>query len=185
MQFSKGLTWSELLFYPHLHAPQWSELSMDLTDRNQIFQQALKAYHDGELQASAESFRRLLSAGSTEPRHISYCGLLVATAEGRVHDGRVLCELALKEATTDPEMYINLAKVHAWNGQAARAIEILRQGLHAIPHDPGLRREIQRIDPRSSPTVFFLHRDNPVNKYLGRTRSRFSRRYSKRRRTAY
>jgi hypothetical protein len=156
---------------------------MDLTERNLVFHRALKAYHEGKLQGSAEDFRLLLSAGSREPRHISYCGLLVAMGEGNVKDGLVLCELAVKEAATDPEMYINLAKVYDWNGQTPRAVEVLRNGLQAIPHDPGLLREIQRISPRSQPTVSFLHRDNPVNKVLGRTRSRLYRRRSRSRRT--
>jgi hypothetical protein len=49
------------------------------------------------------------------------------------------------------------------------------------PHHPGLRREIQRVSPRSRPTVFFLHRNHPINKYLGRTKTRFSRRGRRRR----
>lgn len=150
--------------------------TMDLNEKNQVFQRALNAYYEGELEASAEALRRLLKDGSAEPRHISYCGLLVATAEGRVKDGRVLCELAVKEASTDPQMYLNLAKIHSWNGQPHRAIEVLRKGLRLIPDDPGLRREIQRMSPRSRPSVFFLRRDHPVNRYLGRTRARLSRR---------
>jgi predicted Zn-dependent protease len=157
---------------------------MDLNERNQVFHRALMAYHTGQLQRSAEDFRLLLKQGSTEPRHISYCGLLVAIADGRVDDGRVLCALAIKEAGTDPETYINLAKVHAHVGQTSRAIEVLREGLKAVPHDPGLQREIRRVEPRSTPPFFFLRRDNPVNKYLGRTRSRLSRRYSRRRSSA-
>ena len=153
---------------------------MDRQEHNQIFQRALKAYHEGELQASAEELRRLLQTGSREPRHISYCGLLVATAEGKVLDGRVLCELALKEASTDPEMYINLAKVYFWNGQPHRAVEVLRKGLRFAPRDPALRREIQRVSPRARPPVFFLHRDHPLNKYLGRTRARLTRRLLRR-----
>lgn len=149
---------------------------MNVHERNQVFQRALKAYYEGELKASAEYFRLLLKEGSKEPRHISYCGLVVAAAEGRVNDGKVLCELAVREAATDPEMYLNLSKVYFWNGQPYRAVEVLRKGLRMVPDDPSLRREIQRISPRSRPPVFFLHRSHPLNKYLGRTRSRLARR---------
>ena len=76
---------------------------MNVRDRNRVFRRALGFYREGELQASAENFRLLLKEGSAEPRHISYCGLLVATAEGKVGDGRVLCELAVREASTEPE----------------------------------------------------------------------------------
>ena len=152
---------------------------MNARERNHVFSKALEFYHDAA-PASAQNLRLLLEEGSSEPRHISYCGLLVATAEGRVADGRVLCELAVREASTDPEMYINLARVYAWNGQTTRAADILRKGLQIAPRDPGLRREIERVSPRSNPTVFFLDRDNPLNKALGRTRARILRRRRKR-----
>jgi hypothetical protein len=154
---------------------------MNVGERNRVFHRALESYHQGELQASVDDFRLLLQEGSKDPRHISYCGLLVATAEGKVVDGRVLCELALREASTNPEMYINLARVYAWNGQNTRAADVLRKGLQVVPHDPGLQREIKRVSPRSQPTVFFLNRDNPVNKYLGRSKSRFWRKRRRRR----
>jgi hypothetical protein len=154
---------------------------MNMGERNQVFHRALESYYQGELQESVNDFRLLLQAGSRDPRHISYCGLLVATAEGKVADGRVLCELALREASTDPEMYINLARVYAWNGQASRAADVLRKGLQVAPQDPGLQREIEQVSPRSQPTVFFLRRENPVNKYLGRSKSRFWRKRRRRR----
>ena len=153
---------------------------MDTTDLNRVFERALAAYHDGELQASVEDLRLLLKEGSKEPRHISYCGLLIATVEGKVADGRILCELAVKEDSDNPEVYLNLAKVHSWNGQPHRAIEVLRKGIHKMPHEPSLRKEIQRVSPRSTPPVFFLHRSHPVNKYLGRTRARLSRQLARR-----
>lgn len=154
---------------------------MNVGECNQVFHRALKSYRQGELQASANDFRLLLREGSRDPRHISYCGLLVATAEGKVMDGRVLCELAVREASADPEMYINLARVYAWNGQTSRAADVLRKGLQVTPHDRGLQREIQQVSPRSQPPVFFLDRENPLNKYLGRSRSRFWRKRRSRR----
>jgi predicted Zn-dependent protease len=154
---------------------------MNVAERNHVFNRALKSYHEGELQASADDLCLLLKHGSRDPRHISYCGLLVATAEGRVKDGRVLCELAVREASNDPEMYINLARIYAWNGQTGRAIDILRKGLKIAPQDAGLLREIDRLSPRARPSVFFLSRDNPLNKYLGRTRARLSKRRRRRR----
>ena len=153
---------------------------MDMNELNQVFQRALEAYHQGELQASVEDLRLLLKEGSKEPRHISYCGLLIAAAEGKVTDGRILCELAVKEEGNNPELYLNLAKVHSWNGQPQRAVEVLRKGIHKLPEESSLRREIQSVSPRSTPPVFFLHRNHPVNKYIGRARARLSRRRMRR-----
>jgi len=150
---------------------------MDLTTRNQTFHRALKAYREGDLQVSLNAFRKLLENGSGEPRHISYCGLVVVKAEGKIEDGRILCELAVKKASTEPEMYLNLSKVYSWNGHQSLALDVLRNGLQVAPLDPALHREIERINPRSRRPLVFLRRDNIVNKYLGRTRSRLTRRF--------
>jgi predicted Zn-dependent protease len=150
---------------------------MDLTTRNQVFHRALKAYREGDLQTSLHALRQLLENGSHEPRHISYCGLVVAKAEGKVEDGRILCEKAVKEASDDPEMYLNLSKVYSSSGHRSLALDVLRDGLRVAPKDPALNREIESLDPRTPKPLVFLRRNNIVNKYLGRTRSRLSSRF--------
>jgi predicted Zn-dependent protease len=148
---------------------------MDINQRNQLFRKALNAYRQGGLRASASDFRRLIDDGSNDPRHISYYGLLTALADGRMVEGRKLCEKAVKEAFYDPEMYLNLAKVYFRAGQKTRASQVLRKGMRVDPDDHALRRELARINPRATPALDFLHRGHPLNKYFGLTRSRLSR----------
>lgn len=148
---------------------------MNLEEQNQIFRNALRAYQDGDFADAVQALRRLLKEGSTNPRHVSYCGLLVAICEGEVQDGLVLCELALREAPNDSHAYSNLAKVLVLAERHEEAVNVLRKGLRSLPRDPKLRGELQQMSPRSRPAIGFLHRDNPLNKYLGKTRARLRR----------
>lgn len=148
---------------------------MNANDRDALFKNALEAYLQGELAVAADGFRRLVRSGSTEPKHISYCGLLVAIAEGEDEDGKVLCELAVKEGANDPEVYLNLARLHACTGSRARAIDTLRRGLRIDPNNPGLQLELSQLNRRSPPMVKSLERKHPLNRYLGLTRARISR----------
>jgi predicted Zn-dependent protease len=148
---------------------------MDINQRNQLFRKALNAYRQGGLRDSASDFRRLIDDGSNDPQHLSYYGLLTALADGRIEEGRKLCEKAVKTAFYDSQMYLNLAKVHFRAGQKARAVTVLRKGMRVDPDDHALRRELARISPRATPALDFLHRGHPVNKFFGLTRARVSR----------
>jgi Tetratricopeptide repeat len=72
-------------------------------------------------------------------------------------------------------MYINLARVHFGAGQRKAAVDVLRKGLRVDPDDRTLRRELQRMNPRATPTFDFLARSHPLNRYVGLTRARLTR----------
>ncbi len=149
--------------------------TMEASNHQNLFRDSLAAYERGDLADAAEGFQQLVREGSNDPRHISYCGLLVATTEGRVHDGRILCELALREASTNAEMHVNLARLYAGVGNLAKAFQILNQAIRLDPIDPNLRYELSRLDRRSGQALGFLERKHPVNRYLGRTKATLSR----------
>ena len=140
---------------------------MDLKQRDAVFRSAVGDYTGGRRNQAAAKFRRLVKDGSNDPRHLSFCGLLVATVDGRVQEGLKLCERALDLGFTDPWVHLNLARLHYLVGRRSRAVQVLRTGLHMEPDHPGLLREIQRLSPRNKPPLGFLDRDHVLNKYLG------------------
>ena len=142
--------------------------------RSTIFEQSLEALRRGQGEVASRGFRFLLKEGSRDPRHASYCGLTIATVDGKLNDGRVLCEFAVREAFYDPEMHLNLARVYEHGGRRTQAIKSLREGLKVDPKDFRLRREYARLDRRAKPVVHFLRRDHLVNRFLGSLRTRFS-----------
>jgi predicted Zn-dependent protease len=147
---------------------------MNINERNTLFRRALVTYRKGNTRAAASVFRRLIEDGSNDPQHLSYHGLSVAF-EGKLEEGTRLCTRALRVAPYDPEMYLNLARVYFRSRKRRLAIEVLRKGLRADEDNRALLRELQRINPRATPALDFLSRSNPVNRYIGLTRSRLTR----------
>ena len=151
---------------------------MDLKQRDAVFRSAVGDYRAGRLNQAAAKSRRLVEDGSNDPRHLSFCGLLVATVNGRVQEGLKLCERAVDLGFADPQVFLNLARLHSSVRRRSRAVNVLRKGLRTEPDHPGLLREIQRLSPRNKPPLGSLNRDHLLNKYLGLFRARFQRKAS-------
>jgi hypothetical protein len=150
-------------------------LSMDPNQRDQVFQSALLAYRRGALKSAARDLCLLVRDGSRDPRHVSYCGLLLAKAEGNVREALILCEQAARQGFYDPEMYLNLAEIQLQRRSRARAMEALRRGIRIHSGDKTLLNRLDRINPRAVPPLAFLSRKHPLNRYLGLTLTRLSR----------
>ena len=140
---------------------------MDLNQREAMFRSAVGDYTGGRQSQAATKFLRLVKDGSNDPRHLSFCGLLEATLNGKVDEGIKLCERALDLGFTDPRIHLNLARVHCSVGRVSKAVDVLRNGMRTLPGDAGLLREIQRLSPRNKPPLGFLNREHVLNKYLG------------------
>ncbi len=145
---------------------------MDFTQRNSVFKRGLKFYRERCFHNAAGEFRLLIEDGSTDPRHRSYYGLLMAIAAKQVPEGLRLCKQAVEEAFYDAEMYLNLAVLYFRTGRRELATEVLLKGLRIDPEDPALLKKISQINPRSTPALPFLSRKHLLNKYLGIARSR-------------
>ncbi len=135
------------------------------------FLRAMASYKGGRAHDAASQLRDVVYGGSTDPRHLSFCGLLMATVEGRMKEGLALCQEALQLGFSDPDVYLNLARLYSLSGQRKRAVSILRKGIHAVEgQHPGIISELDRLNPRSAP-LSTLHRDNVLNKHLGKLRA--------------
>jgi predicted Zn-dependent protease len=148
---------------------------MNYAQRDFIFKRAVGNYRRGQPHRAARELRLLIEDGSTDPRHLSYYGLLIAITEKKVREGSILCQQAVEEAFYDGAMYLNLATLYLRYGKREQAKTVLLKGLRMDPEDPALLREISRVNPRSTPPIRFLSRKHPLNKYLGLARSRLFR----------
>jgi predicted Zn-dependent protease len=147
---------------------------MTKMDQQKLFRRALQAYRLGRLEEAGDGFQRLVEAGTIEPLHLSFHGLLLAIRQQRAEEGLELCSRALLLAPDRPEAYLNLARVYRKMGRPGQSVHTLRQGLRARPKDPALRREISYLCPRRKPAIGALHRDHPFNKVLGKLRARLT-----------
>ena len=93
--------------------------------------------------------------------------------ERRFEKALELCRSAAKEEFFNPELYHNLARVHMAFGFKSEAIRYLRRGLMIDPANTSLADDLERLGRRRMPVLQFLPRNHPVNRWLGRMRTRF------------
>jgi hypothetical protein len=147
---------------------------MHWQDHKSLFRKAMELLRGGRGKNAAALFRRIIGSGSRDPKHLSFGGLVVATEEGDVKTGLAWCERALELAFYDPQMYINLARLHEQTGWKTQAAQVLRKGLRIDPGNKKLLAEINRVSPRAPSAFRALPRNHPVNRYLGKLRSGLS-----------
>jgi tetratricopeptide (TPR) repeat protein len=120
-----------------------------------------------------ECFRSAHQIDRANPRYRSFYGLGLGLVERRFEKALELCRSAAKEEFFNPELYHNLARVHMAFGFKSEAIRYLRRGLMIDPANTSLADDLARLGRRRMPVLQFLPRNHPVNRWLGRMRTRF------------
>ena len=95
--------------------------------------------------------------------HLAYC---LALNQQEFAEARRLGELALHAEPNNPLFCLNLGRVCLLAGEKLEAIRIFRQGL-AFSRDQMLIDELNRLGTRKPPVFPSLHRDHPLNKWVG------------------
>ena len=145
-----------------------------------LFARGMVLFRQSRLIEAGEVFRNLVEdEESNDPLHLSYHGLLTATVQKKPREGREICQRAVALGSYEPQIFLNLVRVHETLDEFDKAAEVLRAGIRRNLGDRRLLREIQRISPRKTPPLSRLHRDNFLNRHLailiGRVTKRFSR----------
>ena len=104
----------------------------------------------------------------------SYLGYGVARFQGKHRDGLRLCEHAIKLQYYEADNHWNLARVHLLATNRQAAVTALERALKLDPDHPGLLALQKEIGTRRRPVIRFLHRDHPLNRWLGRLRHGWS-----------
>jgi len=159
---------SSVLWRPSRNA---GRLRLHWREQQYLLRKALELHGRGDNKEAAAIFRQIIESDCREPKALSYGGLLVATEEGDVKTGLRWCERAVELAFYDPQMYINLARLHERTGWKTQAAQVLRKGLRVDPGDEKLLAEIERVSPRTPSAIPALKRDHVVNRTLGKLRA--------------
>jgi tetratricopeptide (TPR) repeat protein len=102
----------------------------------------------------------------------SYYGLTLAMRRQRLADAVRYCREAVDREPMRAEWYLNLGRVYLACGEKRRAVRAFCRGLLVEPRHPWLTEALCRMGLRQRPTIPFLSRSHPVNKYLGLIRYR-------------
>lgn len=138
-------------------------------------EEGLAAFQRRDLEGAHVGFQR---AHRKDPRHLramSWYGVTLVLVERNHALGVSLCDQALRPGP-DPELLLNLARVHLALASRERTVKALLRGLQAFPDHPGLLAAKEALGMRRGPVLPFLDRGNPLNRLLGRLRHRWGRR---------
>lgn len=137
------------------------------------FTECLKHLRDGHPDEALAHIRSALGSAPTNPFYLSYAGLLAALAEQRFGDAEKLCRESLELRRNHAQLYLNLAEVYQTARRPQDAIEVLEKGFASTGRDRRIRRALENLGRRREPVLAFLHRENPMNRILGKWRHRF------------
>jgi len=135
---------------------------------NKAFTCGLASLRTSNFTEAFEAFRMAHREDPLNPHHLSYYGLTLALEDGNIDQGIVLCRQAVRLTPFEPEFYLNLSRVYMKGGRRKQALDTLREGLELNLKSKLLKSELARIDARRKPFFSFLHRDNILNRIMGR-----------------
>jgi hypothetical protein len=120
------------------------------------------------------AFRRAYRRAPSDPRVYSWFGVTLVLVEKNSTLGTELTDRAVRVAGATPELALNQSRVAVALRQRERAIRALERGLSRDPSDASLLAERDALGRRRRPVLPFLHRSNPLNRWLGSLRHRWS-----------
>ncbi len=138
---------------------------MTATEGEQEFAKGLAAFRKGNSPAALAHFERAAQLAAV-PLHLSYLGYCIARERGQLKRGIALCQDALAQEPEHAIHFLNLGRIHIMAGNKMEAIRIFREGL-AHGQNRELIAELDALGTRKPPIIKWLHRNNPINKYLG------------------
>jgi tetratricopeptide (TPR) repeat protein len=139
------------------------------------FEQGLGRFRAGDVVAAHALFERAHRRAPADPRIMSWYGLTLVLVEKNSNLGVLYCDQALRLAGPEAELLLNQARAHLALGQRERAVRALQRGLAVAPEDPALRAAQASMGWRRRPVLPCLRRSNPINRWLGRLRYKWSR----------
>jgi tetratricopeptide (TPR) repeat protein len=140
------------------------------------YEEGVAAFGRRDLPAAHLAFERAHRRDSRDPRFMSWYGVTLVLVEKNSNLGQVLCEQALRLGGPEPELLLNVARVHLALNQRERAVRAIQRGLELCPQDARLAAARDALGTRSAPVLPFLSRNNPLNRFLGKLRHRWRQR---------
>jgi tetratricopeptide (TPR) repeat protein len=138
-----------------------------------LFRRGLDALAVGKTVEACNLFGRALSVERSQGtvkrqlRYVSYYAFSKSKAYGPTEETIALCEEAV-DGDIDPALLLNLIRVYLMAGLTTKALATLEKGRRLYPDNRRFPALLARIDRRARPTIRYLGRDHPVNRFLAR-----------------
>lgn len=133
-------------------------------------EQGEKLVQSGKWEEALRHFNLLHAQRGAIPVITSYLGMLHALYEKQAFQGLEACKKASRLETDEPLCYLNLARVYLFTmNDRYHAVKAVHRGLKSRSSNRDyLFKFYKTIGIRRDPPLKFLHRDNPLNKALGK-----------------
>jgi tetratricopeptide (TPR) repeat protein len=137
-------------------------------DPDEFFKAGLFLLRRDKAKEALTAFKRSLLLRENEPRYMSYTGLCLALAQGKVREGLLLCEKAVEREFYRPELFLNLGRVYLLGGNRRKAHMAFRKGLALDRENRDIRLQLERMGVRKPPVFPFLDRRHAINRFAGK-----------------
>lgn len=135
------------------------------SELNDLTQAGIDALGQGEPLKALALFEHAaeIESTSTIQSCLAYC---MARERGQIKSGHSTCDKLIEKDPENLFHYLNLGRILLLKGDRRAAIEVFRAGMERSPH-PHIIRELSLLGVRKPHIIGVLHRNNPLNKYLG------------------
>jgi tetratricopeptide (TPR) repeat protein len=123
--------------------------------------------------------RRAFEGDQHNPYYISFLGLCIVRAQGKLVQASELCEIAVQLKPTEIQFHLNLGELYAPAGLREKALDKLDDALERFGDDMRLRQAGSKVENRRNPIFSFFGREHFLNRELGKLRHRALKRLGK------
>ena len=151
---------------------------MPILSAENYFRRGLLALAENQTNEAASHFESAIrverehNVVRPQMRYLSYWGLALAQSQ-RAPEAIQACEMAARGEPYNPDLLLNLGRVHLITGRLTLALATLERGRRMAPWHKGIAIELAKVDRRKAPPLRMLHRDHPLNRLLGKWRAGF------------
>lgn len=148
---------------------------MDADRAKELMERGIDYLEKGWANDAVAYFEEVLEKYGRNAAVLSWLGLAIARAKkGDLRPAEKLCLEAIEKEHYNAICYRNLAEVYLIWGKRKKAINVLRKGLPVAGARKILIDELQKLGLRQGRAISFLQRSNPLNRYIGTLRYKFS-----------
>ncbi len=144
--------------------------------KSEYFEEIQQLLRRGNGKSALNVLRHTLEKFPADPFLLSYYGCLIAVIENKSKEGIRICEDAIKMLNTAmpfgaeffyPVFYLNLGRTYLKGNRKKDAVLAFQEGLKNDPENHDILWEIKKMGTRKPPSLPFLSRSNPINRYIG------------------
>ncbi|MBT1074978.1 tetratricopeptide repeat protein [Geobacter grbiciae] len=143
---------------------------METSRVEEWFERGVEALGHDQVYLARSCFEHVARV-NRHPAASSYLALCQAKTRGKFSDAIALAREAIAREPHNPLLYQNLGRIYCLAGMRMEAVEILREGVRRGAGEEAVA-ELNRIGTRKQPPFRRLHRNHPLNKYVGKLLAR-------------